>query len=130
LFSFSVGPFGRFYFGGIDGKGAPYVLINAGISFYPSYSGSYKPSTGSAYDYSYKKYTSWNAGIQLGYEHFINSTIGIQYYVGYTYRYYKTTSETDYTSGTGTDYTSDYLSKRNGISFGVGLQIHLGKKAQ
>jgi hypothetical protein len=130
LFSFSVGPFGRFYFGGIDGKGTPFVQISAGISFYPSYSSKYTPSTGSAYDYSYKKYSSWEASIQLGYEHFINSVIGLQYYVGYHYRYYKTTGETDYTSGTSTDYTSDSLSKRNGIVFGVGLQIHLGKKAQ
>jgi len=122
---FSVGPFGRFYFGG-GAKGSPYVQVNAGASFYPSYKGTYTPSTGTGYDYKYKTYSSWNLGLMLGYEHFLNSFVALQYYVGYGFSSYKTTSEYDYASGT--DPTYDYSSKTNSLEFGVGLQIFLDKK--
>lgn len=119
----SVGPFGRFYFGNNKSKGMPYAQINGGINFYPSYSGEYTPSTGISYKYDFDKYSSWSAGAQLGYEHFINQVIGLQYYIGYGYSYYKSTTMYDYSSGT--DYSYSSKSTSHGINFGAGLQIHL-----
>ena len=119
----SVGPFARFYFGNSNGKGMPFVYINTGTSFYPDHSSTYSNSSGTKYTYKYKKYSSWNAGAQIGYEPFLNSAIGLQYYLGYSFSHYQTTSEYDYP--TGTDYTYDSKSNSNGISFGVILQIHL-----
>jgi hypothetical protein len=124
--SLGVGPFGRFYFGGNKGKGMPFAEVNAGISFYPGYKGEYTPSTGTGYTYKYEKYSPWNAGAKFGYEHFINSVIGLQYYVGYTYNKYKYNTAYDY--ATGTDPTYTYKSSSNNISFGAGLQIHLDCK--
>jgi hypothetical protein len=120
---FSVGPFVRYYIGKNNGKGMPYVHVNVGTSFYPDYSSSYSSSSGSEYTYRYKKYSTWNAGLQIGYEHFVNSVIGLQYYLGYSFSYYNTTSEYEYAAGT--KYSYDSKSNNHGISFGVGLQIHL-----
>jgi len=121
--SFSVGPFVRYYIGKNNGKGMPYVQVYAGTSFYPNYKGTYSSSSGYEYTYTYKKYSTWNAGVQIGYEHFVNSTIGLQYYVGYSFNYYNSTTEYDYAAGTKSSY--DSKSNNHGISFGVGLQIHL-----
>lgn len=121
--SFGLGPFGRFYFGDNKGKGMPWAEVNAGISFYPGYKGEYTPSTGTGYKYEYKKYHPWNAGVKVGYEHFINSVIGIQYYVGYSYSQYKYDTFYDYPSIP--DVTYAYKSNSSNINFGVGLQIHL-----
>ncbi|HKC36378.1 MAG TPA: outer membrane beta-barrel protein [Chitinophagaceae bacterium] len=118
----SLYPYGRFYFGS-NSKGSPYAEVNAGVSFYPGYKGTYTPSTGSGYEYSYDKYTSWNAGFKIGYEHFINPVIGIQYYIGYNYSYYKYDLFYDYTSAT--DYTNTNKNTSSNINFGAGLAIHL-----
>ena len=120
---FSVGPFVRYYFGNSGGKGMPFIYIYAGTSFYPDYTSTYSTNTGYSYTYKYKKYSPWNAGAQIGYEHFLNSAIGLQYYVGYSFSHYQQTSEYDYK--TDTDYTYDSKSNNHGISFGVSLQIHL-----
>lgn len=120
---FGLGPFGRFYFGGNKGKGMPFAQVNAGITFYPGYKGEYKPSTGTGYTYEYKKYHPLNFGAQIGYEHFVNSVIGIQYYAGYSYSKYKYDTFYDYPSSP--DVTYFYESSNHNINFGVGLQIHL-----
>jgi hypothetical protein len=120
---FSLGPFVRYYFGNSGGKGMPFIYIYAGTSFYPDYTSTYSTNTGYSYTYKYKKYSTWNAGAQIGYEHFLNSAIGLQYYVGYSFSHYQQTSEYDYK--TDTDYTYDSKSNNHGISFGVSLQIHL-----
>lgn len=120
----NIGPFVRLYFGDNNGKGMPYVQFNAGIALYPLYSGTYTPSSGSAYTYKYDSYSSWNVGLQIGYEHYLNPFIGLQYYVGYSFSHYKYTTAYDY--ATGTDYTYTSSNGSHGIDFGVGLQIHLG----
>jgi len=121
--SFGLGPYGRFYFGDNKGKGMPWAEVNAGINFYPGYKGEYTPSTGESYKWEYKKYHPFNAGVKIGYEHFINSVIGIQYYIGYNYNKYKYDTFYDYTSIPDVTYT--YESSSSNINFGVGLQIHL-----
>lgn len=121
--SFGLSPYGRFYFGDNKGKGMPWAEVNAGISFYPGYKGEYTPSTGTGYKYEYQKYHPLNGGVKVGYEHFINSNIGIQYFVGYNYSNYKYNTVYDYPSSPDITYT--YKSSSSSINFGVGLNIHL-----
>ncbi|HQW45204.1 MAG: PorT family protein [Chitinophagaceae bacterium] len=125
---FGLGPFGRFYFGNNGGKGQPFAEVSTGITFYPGYKGEYIPNTGTGYTYEYEKYHPWNAGVKFGYEHFINETVGIQYYIGYTHSNYQYNTVYKYPSLPDAVYT--YESSSNNISFGAGLQIHLncGKK--
>jgi hypothetical protein len=125
---FSFGPFGRFYFGKDNKKGRPFVHVSAGISFYPIYSYTYTPSSGSGYTQKYDTYFPWNVGIKIGYEHYLNPTIGLEYYIGYAYYHYKSSTTYDY--ATGTDYTYNSTSHDHDIQFGVGLQIHLDTLAK
>ena len=118
----SLSPFGKFYFGGNRGKGMPFTEVNAGINFYPAYKGTSTFSNG-GYEFSYDSYNSWNASIGIGYEHFINEVIGIQYFLGYNYSYSKYDTFFDYSSGT--DYTYTNKNNLSYINFGVGLEIHL-----
>ncbi|MGQ0738200.1 MAG: hypothetical protein ACT4OJ_03995 [Bacteroidota bacterium] len=120
---FGLSPFARFYFGGNNSKGMPFAQLNAGITFYPGYKGEYKPSTGTGYTYEYKKYHPLNFGAQFGYEHFINSVIGLQYYIGYSYSKSKYDTFYDYPSSP--DFTYFYEGSNHNINFGAGLQIHL-----
>lgn len=126
-FSFSAGPSARLYFGEKNDKGAPFVWLGANISFYPSDNTSYKndPLT---YDYTYKtkNYVSWGFGPRVGYEHFFNQHVGLQYYIGYTYSHYSTTYTYDYTVG-GTDFSYKTKYNAGGINFGAGLNFHLEK---
>jgi hypothetical protein len=119
----SIGPFVRYYLGAPNAKRMPYVHVSAGTSLYPSYGGHYETSNDYEYDYSYKSYSSWNAGVQLGYEHFVNSVIGLQYYVGYSFSHYSYEYKYEYPDSP--DYTSDYKSTSHGLNVGVGIQIHL-----
>ncbi len=124
-----IGPYGRFYFGDNKGKGMPFLQVNTGINFVPGYKYDYTTSTGSNdYTEKYNSYTSWNAEAQLGYEHFINEIIGIQYALGYSYRYYKYTTSVDFVSSGLTDYASSYKNNSGSINFTVGLAIHLSCK--
>ena len=119
---FSLGPYGRFYFGKNNGKGMPFVQLNAGISFYPGYKSEFKSPTGSSSSET-KDYHPLSAGAQFGYEHFMNAVIGIQYYIGYSYNHsdYKSV----YHSPPNPDITYNYKNNSHTINFGVGLVIHL-----
>jgi hypothetical protein len=120
-----IGPFARFYLNNNNPKGAPYIHVNAAINLYPGYKNEYTSSGGTAYTYTYDKYSSWNAGVAIGYEHFLNSVIGFYYALGYAYSSYNTTAMLDYTSGSGTDYTTDQDYNSHNINVNVGLAIHL-----
>ena len=120
---FSLGPFARFYLGQDNGKGRLFVHVSAGIGFYPLYSYTYTPSSGSGYKEKYDKYFPWNAGLKIGYEHYFNPVIGLELYFGYTYYHSNNSYTLDYT--TGTDYTYNYTGNEHDFTFGVGLQIHL-----
>jgi len=119
----SLGPFLRYYLGSSNPNRVPYVHLSVGTSLYPSYSGHYETGDGYEYDYSYKSYSSWGAGLQLGYEHFLNPSIGLQYYVGYSFSHYS--YETEYDYETGEDYSYNYKNNSHGLSVGIGIQIHL-----
>lgn len=121
--SVSVGPFVRYYLGQEGGKGRPYVHAYVQANVYPFYSGESIPSSGTGYTYKYAKYRIIYAGLQIGYEHYLNPTIGLQYYVGYTFNSYSYDTEYDYPTGIDPFYTYKYYS--HAVNFGVGLQIHL-----
>jgi hypothetical protein len=119
----SLGPFVRYYLGRPNAKRMPFIHASIGTSLYPSYSGHYETNSGYEYDYSYPKYMYWSGGVQIGYEHFVNSAIGLQYYVGYSFSH--SSYETDYEYKDGRDYSYDSKSTSHGLSVGVGIQIHL-----
>ncbi len=124
--SIGLGPFVRLYFGNPNGKGRPYVQAGTSIALYPSYTSTYTQANGNGYTYKLDKYSSWQADITLGYEHYLNPVIGLYYYVGYLYSRY--TSDYTYDYVVGSDYS--YKNKESGsaFEFGLGLQIHLGPK--
>ena len=119
----SVGPFVRFYLGQEGGKGRPYVHASVQTSLSPLYSGDYIPSSGTGYTYKYTNYNTISAGLQIGYEHYLNPTLGLQYYVGYSFSSSSYKYQYDYPTGTDPVYNNKSYS--HGVSFGVGLQIHL-----
>ena len=121
--STSLGPFARFYLGQDKGKGRLFVHVNVGFTLYPYYSYTYTPSPGTGYTEKYDKYFPWNAGLKIGYEHYFNPAIGLEFYVGYTYYHGNSADTYNYTDGT--DYSYTYKSNEHDIVFGVGLQIHL-----
>lgn len=122
---FSAGPSARLYLGKKNDKGAPFVWLGGGIGFYPSDEATYK-NTPTTYEYTYKtkNYVTWNFGPRVGYEHFFNSHLGLQYYIGYNYSHSSYKYDYDYTLG-GTDYSYKTKYNSGGISFGVGVLMHL-----
>jgi hypothetical protein len=121
--SFSLGPFARLYLGRNDGRGRLFVHVSAGFNLYPVYSYTYTPSSGTGYTQKYDKYFPWNASLRIGYEHYLNSAVGLEFYVGYTYYHSESTTTYDNTTGMDNSYTNK--SSEHDIVFGVGIQIHL-----
>lgn len=116
-----ISPQIRYYFGDND-NGMPFAQLNAqyGISGGSSES---KTSTGSSSKTTTKPKGDWNAGVSLGYEHFITHNVGFYGMVGFNYGKSKTLYEYRPSTGTGYDYTSKY--GRFYIPFNLGLQVHL-----
>ncbi|MBN1938748.1 MAG: outer membrane beta-barrel protein [Candidatus Aminicenantes bacterium] len=119
----SLGPFVRYYLGAPNAKRMPYIHAYISTSLYPSYGGHYETNSGYEYDYGYESYSYWGGGVQLGYEHFVNSAIGLQYYVGYSFSRYSYEYKYEYPDRD--DQLSEYKSTSNGLTVGVGIQIHL-----
>jgi len=119
---FSLGPYGRFYLGKNNGKGMPFVQLNAGISLYPGYKGEYNPSTGTGYTYETEDYHPLYAGVQFGYEHFLNTVLGLQYYIGYSYSHSDYNTVYHYPSSPDISYNN--TNNNHNINFGVGLVLH------
>lgn len=118
-----IGPLARYYFGGSP-KGYPFVQANLqfGISGGKSES---KTSSGASSETTTHPKGDWNAGLAVGYEHFVTPNIGIYGSIGFNYG--KSTTEYEYrpSSGNGYDYTSEY--SRFYIPVNVGLQVHILK---
>lgn len=132
--SVSVGPLLRYYFGDINiSKTLFFVQVNGSVGT------SDGPTTASGeYDnYTYKTngQTSgtfnWNAGGDLGVTHFINKSIGLIAYAGYSHGSSQghSTSTTNYIYKNGTTPTStddhDFNNNTNGLSFSVGFNLFL-----
>jgi len=120
--NFSFGPQIRYYFGTPGSKGQPWVETSAGISTNPGKSENTNTMIASGYENDSRS-NNWNAGANLGYSHFINSSIGLQYFIGY--RHYHYSSNTDVKPNPGAAYSYETTSNTNNINFGVGLQIHI-----
>ncbi|MFT3933803.1 MAG: outer membrane beta-barrel protein [Chitinophagaceae bacterium] len=116
-----IGPLARYYFGG-SSKGMPYVQANFQIGFSFGKSES-KTSTGASSETKTKPKGDWNAGIALGYEHFVTPNIGLFGSIGFNYG--KSVTEYEYrpSSGSGYDYKSSY--SRFYIPVNLGIQVHI-----
>lgn len=119
--SFYIGPIARYYFGGSP-KGMPFAQLNLqfGISGGKSES---ETSTGSRSETTTHPKGDWNAGLALGYEHFITPNIGTFASIGFNYGKSKTEYEYRPSTGNGYDYTSEY--SRFYIPVNVGIQVHI-----
>lgn len=126
---FSAGPSARLYLGKKNDKGMPFVWLGGGIGFYPSDKATYKNENPTTYEYTYqsKNYVTWNFGPRVGYEHFLNKCFGLQYYIGYNYSHSSYKYDYDYIMG-GTDYSYKTKYNSGGVTFGVGVLLHLEKK--
>jgi hypothetical protein len=124
--SFYIGPFARYYFGG-SSKGMPFAQVNVQYGIYGGKSTS-EVSTGSSSETKTKPKGDWNAGISLGYEHFISQYLGFYGSLGFNYGKSKTEYDYKPSTGTGYSYTSDY--SRFYIPVNIGLQVHLPSRAK
>ncbi len=120
--TFSFGPQIRCYFGESGSKGQPWVEANAGISTSPGKS-DYSNTISMNSTENDSRSNNWNAGVNLGYSHFINSVIGFQYYVGY--RHSHSSGGSDVTPSPGTPYSFKTTTDNNNINFGLGFQVHI-----
>jgi Outer membrane protein beta-barrel domain len=119
-----IGPLARYYFGGSP-KGMPFAQANFQIGFSGGKSES-ETSLGSSSETKTKPKSDWNAGLAIGYEHFITPNVGLYASVGFNYGKSKYDYEYRPSTGPGYDYTSEY--SRFYIPVNVGLQVHiLGK---
>lgn len=121
-----IGPFARYYFSGSK-KGMPFAQANFQLGISGGNSKS-ETSTGASSETKTKPKGDWNAGVQFGYEHFINQSIGFYGSLGFNYGKTKTQYEYRPSTGSGYDYTSEY--SRFYIPVNIGLQIHLAPKAK
>jgi hypothetical protein len=122
-FAISIGPMLKCYLGKNQGKGMPYFMVDENMTWYPGYKSTYTSSTGGGSTDRYDKYSYWNTDAVLGYEHFLNEHIGLNFAVGYRYTYYKYTVNVDQI--TGTDYKYSSKGHYHDATFSLGLVMHL-----
>lgn len=122
---FSFGPVVRGYFGKAGSDGQPWIEGTAAISTSRSNSDNTNTVLPNS-SVSDSRSNNWNAGANLGYSHFINSAIAVQYFIGY--RHYHYSSDSDYKPNPGAAYSYETVSDNNNINFGVGLQVHLASQ--
>lgn len=131
--SISVGPILRYYFGDTRySKTLFFIQANGAVG-----TSSGPTNASGEYDnYTYKTTGqttgtfNWNAGGDLGITHFINKSIGLLAYVGYTFSSSQghTSSTTNYIYKNGTTPSSsttdyDFTNHTNGLSLGVGFNL-------
>ncbi|MEQ1555146.1 MAG: DUF3575 domain-containing protein [Ferruginibacter sp.] len=119
-----IGPYARYYFGGST-KGMPFAQVNMQYGMYGGKSNS-KSSTGTFSDTKTKPKGDWNAGVSVGYEHFVSSYVGLYASVGFNYG--KSKTQYDYTPSTGTPYSYTNEYSRFYVPINLGLQVHLPAK--
>jgi hypothetical protein len=120
-FNISFDPEIRKYFGKPGSKGQPWVNVFGGINTNPTrieWSDLYGSGKGT------NKHTGWNLGAGVGYSHFINDRVALQYYLNYRHVYLKTKEDV------GVQVANEASGKDHNhtINFGIGLQIHLKSK--
>lgn len=117
-FSFSFGPFARYYFGN-NLKGLPYIEADIRYGW-----GGYKYTTG---DLDYGNFYSIRSSLNLGYEYFISEYIGLYGSLGLNYIYQNQTFEPLAENEGGTEKRT---SKTINIPITIGVQIHLPAKCK
>ncbi len=86
--SVSLGPVARYYFGGSN-KGKPFTEALFQINIFDKSTLNYSSETNGIYNEITEKIkNSWTSGIAVGYEHFLNNTIGVFATIGFTYSKY------------------------------------------
>ena len=121
-----VGPFGRFYFGKLNSRGMPFAEASFQVSFYPENKSMSYTNGIRNYTAIFKSYLPKNAGARIGYEHFLNRHIGLQYTLGFSYTEYSYKVTYDYVASNDASFKDNYSSI--GITGGLGLVIHLEGK--
>lgn len=124
--SIYIGPLARYYFGG-SSKGMPFAQVNfqIGINNYKSTNGA---NTANYTVTKGKTKEDWNAGLSVGYEHFITKNTGLYGSFGFNYGKKKIVYKSEPVSGGGLVLT-DKESKFS-IPVNIGLQVHLAGKAK
>jgi hypothetical protein len=124
-FPISFDPEIRKYFGKPGSKGLPWVNIFGGANTTPG-KGTADVLINNEHISGKGKYSNygWNAGAGIGYAHFFNEHIALQYFINFRHTWLRTTGNYD----TPLFQTPVTYTNSNDINFGVGLQIHLSKK--
>lgn len=126
-FPVSFDPEIRKYFGKPGSKGLPWVNIFGGVNTMPG-KGTVEVIYNNEPFNGKGKYTSygWNAGAGIGYAHFFNEHIALQYFINFRHTWLRNTGNFNTPLlAMPVNYTNS-----NDINFGVGLQIHLSKKTK
>ena len=120
-----VEPFVRYYFQGSE-SAKPFVEANVSFAFDPVQVKSSTATGGYSSEARTTPKGSYGAGLIIGYEHFINTTVGIAFSSGVSYFHRKDELEFTGDSGLG-PYTRTMIvtSDEWGIPLAVGLVLHL-----
>lgn len=131
---FGLGVFYRYYFSTSNTiKPFGHIYINGGSGTTKT-DGFYNTSAAQSESYTGKSSDKlfYNLGVNAGITKMINSTIGLEAFVGYVHSYSKFTTKTKSvmvlgSSSTTAEYEPTQRFSGNGVSVGVGLQIFLSK---
>lgn len=119
----SVGPFLRSYFGNPEGRGMPFIHVEGGFEVDL---GTIKRMPAVGDPYTTKSHgLSWYLNGRVGYETFINRSVGLEYYGGIEFGDRKTDYTYDFAPPL-PDETSHYTSHSTSGVFGIGLRVYLG----
>ena len=110
-------PFAHIYFNGGSGS-----TETDGFYYATNYSQTYEGNTSGRFFY--------NAGINAGLTRMINSSLGLEAFIGYIHSYNKFTTITvatinDNGNNTIAEYQPTQRTRSNGMNFGIGLQIFI-----
>lgn len=119
-----IGPYARYYFDSSE-KGIPFVQADVQYGIY-SGKGKSTSSTGGSSETTAKPKGDWDAGLSLGYEHFVNENAGIYCSLGINYS--RSKENYVYTPSIGTGYTDFEDSSMWYLTVSVGFQLHIPSK--
>ena len=118
----AINPEIRKYFGKPGSKGQPWVNVFGGGN---SSIGKSKLNISANKSETQINNNGWNVGAGVGYAHFFNQHVALQYFINFRHSFLRAKSRT-FWSPAWSEIRS--TTKNNSINFGVGLQIHLSKK--
>jgi hypothetical protein len=117
--SIELGPFARWYLGGSE-HGKPFLEVNATYVFAPA------RQEGSDFESHSHPKGSYGAGLVVGYEQFVNKSVGIGIASGIDYLYARQETEVSQTFGSvRVASTVTQTSRQWTVPLSIALQIHL-----